>query len=96
MTRDEVLTILRRHKNELEERFGIEEIALFGSFARNEATRNSDIDLAILKMRKKSYWTLLDAISYLSERLDRKVDAGFYDAIRPFVRKRIEKEMVRV
>ena len=58
MTRDEVLALLRKHKGELKARFGIEEMALFGSFARNEATPESDVDLAILKMRKKSYKSL--------------------------------------
>ncbi len=32
----------------------------------------------------------------VNNRNKRKVDAGFYDAMHPFVKKRIGKEMVRV
>ena len=53
MSRDEVIETLRRIKPELKARFGIEKLALFGSFARNEATPSSDIDLAIVKIEKK-------------------------------------------
>ena len=43
MNRGEVLDILRTHKPTLAERFGVTELALFGSFARDEATDKSDI-----------------------------------------------------
>jgi predicted nucleotidyltransferase len=96
VTRDEVLRILRSHKSVLKERFGIEEMALFGSFSRNEGHEESDVDLAIVKTTKKSYWTLMDVMNYLSDILGREVDVGFYDAIRPFYRRRIEKDMIYV
>ena len=38
MNRNELLHILRQHKPILEERFGVTELALFGSFARDQAT----------------------------------------------------------
>ena len=53
MTTNELIIHLKSLKNELKNRFGIEEIALFGSYARGEATEESDVDIAILKMQKK-------------------------------------------
>ena len=35
MNRDEVLDVLREHKATLAQRFGVIELALFGSFARD-------------------------------------------------------------
>lgn len=47
MNKQEILNYLTEHKAEFENRFGISLTALFGSFARNEAREESDIDLLI-------------------------------------------------
>ena len=43
--KDEILQTLKRHKEELYKKYGVEEIGLFGSFARGEETDKSDIDI---------------------------------------------------
>ena len=45
MNRDETLKLLRAHKAILAQRFGVTELALFGSFARDQATDDSDVDI---------------------------------------------------
>ena len=47
MNRDEVLNVLRAHKPILSQRFGVTELALFGSFARDQATDTSDVDILV-------------------------------------------------
>ncbi len=47
LTRDEVLSQLRKHKPELEKRFGVANMLLYGSVARDEATADSDINLLV-------------------------------------------------
>ena len=47
MNRDDVLDALRTHKPMLKERFGVTDVALFGSFARDEATDASDVDILV-------------------------------------------------
>ena len=49
MTKTIILEFLKSHKSELNNRFGVTKIGLFGSYARNEATDKSDIDIAQLK-----------------------------------------------
>ena len=44
-SRDEALRILSEHKRTLSERFGVLDVALFGSTARDEATEGSDVDI---------------------------------------------------
>jgi predicted nucleotidyltransferase len=39
--------ILQERKNYLEERFGVIEIAIFGSYARCEQSNDSDVDLIV-------------------------------------------------
>ena len=59
MNRDEILDTLRAHKPVLAERFGVSGLALFGSFARGQATELSDVDILVTFDRpatSKSYF----------------------------------------
>ena len=68
MRRDEVLRILREHRNQLRKQFGVKSLWLFGSVARDEAGPNSDIDLLVEVDRRISLFDLVDAGLFL-ERL---------------------------
>ena len=46
-TFDEIRKILAEHKQELREKFKIEQLGIFGSYARNEQTDDSDLDVVI-------------------------------------------------
>ena len=95
-TKQEIINSLQQHKKDLQEEFGIEELALFGSFANDEQNEESDIDLVVLKMKKKNAFMLIRAKQFLSQLLNRDVDLGLIDSLRPFIRNRIEKEMIHV
>ncbi len=45
MNKDDILHLLRQHSPVLAERFGVTHLALYGSFARDQATENSDVDI---------------------------------------------------
>ena len=47
MNRQRALELLAQCKPELQARFGVTRLALFGSTARNTATSNSDVDILI-------------------------------------------------
>ena len=47
LTRDDVLKILRDNKERFAEKYGVTKLGLFGSFARNEATEESDADVCV-------------------------------------------------
>ena len=70
---------------------------IFGSFARGEAKKNSDIDI-LIKIKAKKF-SLLDLIGLeleLEEKLKRRVDLVEYSAIHPLLKERILKEEVRI
>lgn len=46
-TLDQILHILRQHKPELQRKYPVSGIAVFGSYARGEATAGSDLDIAV-------------------------------------------------
>jgi predicted nucleotidyltransferase len=96
MTKTELLTTLLNVKDELEEQFGIVKIALFGSYARDEANNDSDVDIAIMQIEKKDYFTRVEAKYYLEKLLGKRVDIGYFDSMRPIIQKYIKKEMIFV
>ena len=46
-TLESILLKLRQHKPELQRKYPIGKIGVFGSYARGEATEESDIDIAV-------------------------------------------------
>jgi len=64
--KDEIIQILRRHKEELCYKYGIKEIALFGSFVRGEESAKSDIDI-LVEYKKNLKRTLFDEARIIGE-----------------------------
>lgn len=46
-TREEILNLLAKDKHELEARFKVQRLALFGSYARGEQQAGSDVDILV-------------------------------------------------
>ena len=100
--KDEILTILRETKATFK-KYGIEKMALFGSFAKGEATPYSDIDIAIKKrpdfLKQQSAYDYFDLVASLKEqlvkRLHRPVDIFDLDSESP-LKERIERELIYV
>lgn len=46
-SKDEILAVLRAHKEDLARRYHVRSLLLFGSRARGDATESSDIDLVV-------------------------------------------------
>ncbi|MFW6048392.1 MAG: nucleotidyltransferase family protein [Candidatus Natronoplasma sp.] len=42
---EEIQEKLKEHKPELEEKYNVEEISIFGSYTRGEQTKESDLDV---------------------------------------------------
>ena len=74
MHRDELLNILRVHKPTLTERFGVTGLSLFGSFARDQATDESDVDVIAAFDPPPNWKTYFGAVFYLEDLLGRQVD----------------------
>lgn len=96
LQKETLLKQLQNYKPVLSERFGIKKIALFGSFARDEATQSSDIDLVILEMKEKKLKNRLGAKKFLEEKIGRKVDMGYLNSMKSYIRNAVEKELVHV
>ena len=95
MTKDDILNFLKSKKEFLQDEFSIEKIGLFGSFARDEATKDSDIDFVIVTS-KKSFSNRYRLKKYLEQELKKEVDLGYLDSLRTFIKNRIKNEIIYV
>jgi len=94
MDREYILTFLKEHKEELKQKYHIKKIALFGSFARDEANEKSDID--ILVDMPSSFDKFFELKYYLEKNFNREVDLGKFKTLRLLVKEKIEKEILYV
>ena len=96
MTRADVLEALRAHRPTLAERFGVVELALFGSFARDEATDASDVDILVRFDGPATSRSYFGVQFYLEDLLGRRVDMVTDKALRSEFRPYVEREAVHV
>ena len=75
---------------------GIKKASIFGSFARGEETKNSDIDILIEAKKGTSLFGFAGIKIELEDKLGRKVDLITYKSIHPYLKKRILQEEVRI
>ncbi|MCP4105264.1 MAG: nucleotidyltransferase family protein [Desulfobacteraceae bacterium] len=68
-------------------------LGLFGSYSRDEATDESDIDLLARFSKRKSLPDLVRIERELSEILEKKVDLLTEASISPYLAERIKKEV---
>jgi predicted nucleotidyltransferase len=71
-------------------------LGLFGSFARGEAARRSDIDLLVRFRHPKSLLEIVRIERELAKRLGRKVDLITEDAVSPYLRDRILSSVIGI
>jgi len=69
---------------------------IFGSYARGEAKKRSDVDMLIKQKGKKSLLDLVRLERILEEKLKKMVDLLDYDGLSPYLKERILKEEVRI
>lgn len=93
LSKEEILDFLRKNKPFFKKKFGIEGVKLFGSFARDEATPESDVDI-LIDMKKKDFDKWFDFKDLLEKEFNRKVDVLFRDSVRTFIMRFIKKEMI--
>ena len=87
---------LKELKPILKERFGIEEFAIFGSVAKGTDTKDSDVDIAILKSSIKNPFIRMEAIEYLKNNLNKQIDMGYFHSMKTFIKNRIKKDFIYV
>ncbi len=96
ITKEEILNKLREIKPTLREKFYIENLGLFGSYARCENSESSDIDLLFEYDETKpfSLFTLIDLEDFLVDLFKIKVDLANKKSLKPDLKNNILDEVV--
>ena len=96
MNRNEIIDFLKKNKRDLNTRFGVTKIGLFGSYARGEARNDSDIDIIVEFEGDRIFRKFFALESYLKDQLKKEIDLGTESALKPIARQRITKEIIYV
>ncbi len=81
-----VITERERELNRIMKKYGVKKAEIFGSFARGEEKKNSDIDILIEFERGRSLLDMSGLKIELEELLKRDVDLVTYKSIDPMVK----------
>jgi len=73
MTKNDILEVLVQEKEYLQDTYEIDKIGLFGSYAKDEATKDSDIDIYV-EFKNKTFRNIAGLWVYLENLYNKKID----------------------
>jgi predicted nucleotidyltransferase len=96
LSREVALQLLSAHKAVLAAQFGVKELALFGSTARDCAHKDSDVDILVTFEGPASAGRYFGVLFYLEDLLRRPVDLVTEKGLRQELRNYVEREAIHV
>ncbi len=96
MERKQILNYLKIAKVFFRDKYKVKKIGIFGSYARNEYTEQSDLDVVVL-LEKQDFFDLIGIQHELEEKFQIPVDVVSYrEKMNSFLKERIKSEVVYV
>lgn len=90
---------LIKHRDQilkLASNYGINRVRIFGSIARDEATKNSDIDLLVNFSKDSSLFDLIAFKNDVEDLLNQKVDVVSENSLHWYIKDRVIQEAVEI
>ena len=87
---------LKEIKPEIEKNYFVKQIGVFGSYIRNEEKSGSDLDILVEFYKPIDIFKFIELERFLSQALNIKVDLVSKNALKPFIGRKILKELVYV
>ncbi len=85
---------IKQHRREIEKRFHVKEIGIFGSYVRNEQKKRSDVDILVEFSKPVGLFHFMDLEEYLQNLVGRKVDLVSKKGLKPIIGQYILKEVI--
>lgn len=79
---------------ELKDEYHLKEIGIFGSYTRDEAKKNSDLDILVEFKKAIGLLKFIELENYLSDLTGIKVDLVSKKALKPRIGQRILKDVI--
>jgi len=89
---DEILDFLKQHKRDLETRFSVKRIGLFGSVLHGSAIGSSDVDI-LVELAQPTFDHYMDLKFFLEDQLGIPVDLVLADSLKPRLKPIIAREV---
>jgi len=98
MNKNDILDYLKEKQNYFSDTFGVKFIGIFGSFARDEATATSDIDILyrIEDNQKLSMFDYMKMNQQLEAYFHKKIDLVREGTLKERVKEYIQKDLLYV
>ena len=96
LTLAEINKVIKKNRLELEEKYKVKEIGVFGSYVRGEQKKRSDIDILVEFKEPIGLFIFMDLEEFLKNLLGVKVDLVSKKALKPIIGKYILKETVYI
>ncbi len=96
MTKTSIIQELKKNKVILASKYNVKKLGLFGSFARGENTRSSDIDILVEFSAPVDLFKYIDLEDHLKRILKRKIDLVSRKAIKPMLKSNILREAIYI
>lgn len=98
LSRDALIQSLQSVLPEIQQKYGVERIAIFGSYAQGTARTDSDVDILVHLSRPLGF-EFISLATQLEETLEKKVDLVTYESLQRNAahprRSRISREIER-
>lgn len=94
MTKTFVLNFLSSHKQLLKEKYDVEKIGLFGSYATDNQKESSDIDIIV--QMPSDFDKYYDLKEFLETKLEKTVDLGLEKNLRKLIKNKVKNEIIYV
>ena len=88
--------LLKEHKKDLEQQYNVKALGIFGSYAKGNSRKNSDIDILVEFSQTPDFFKFLRLERFLGELLGVKVDLVTRKALKPAIKKTIINEAIFV
>lgn len=96
MNKDDILTNLKRYREQNNGRYLIRRIGIFGSVAKESSTIQSDVDI-VVELERQDLFDLIGIKQDLEEEFNCPVDIVSYrKKMNPFLKQRIDNEAIYV
>ena len=98
MTKQQIITYLKAHKKNFLQKYNITTLTLFGSYAREENTKNSDIDIlySLKEGAKLTLDTYIEFENELKKAFNTKIDLINEKKLNPLVKIEAQKDFIYV
>jgi len=92
----QALDTIKEQLPELQNRFYVSRIGIFGSIARGEDNESSDVDILVEFSETIDLFQFVDLKIHLEKLLNRQVDLVTKDALKPRIKEQILREVVYI